>query len=91
MEKVNILMVDNRPGKLLSYEAILGRLDENLIKAHSGKAALEHLLKTDIAVVLLDVGMPDLDGFQVAEMMRQTLRSFRSHLRARPIGRDAII
>jgi signal transduction histidine kinase len=71
MDKVNILMVDDQPGKLLSYEAILCGLGENLIKATSGKAALEHLLRTEIAVVLLDVGMPDLDGFQVAEMMRQ--------------------
>ena len=66
MDKVNILMVDDQPGKLLAYEAILGGLGENLIKADSGRAALECLLKTDIAVVLLDVGMPELDGFEVA-------------------------
>src|SRR3954469_17572367 len=70
-EKVNILMVDDQPGKLLSYEAILGGLDENLIKAMSGREALEHLLKTDIAVVLMDVSMPEIDGFEVAEMIRQ--------------------
>jgi len=45
-EKVNILMVDDQPGKLLSYEAILGELGENLIKANSGREALDHLLKT---------------------------------------------
>ena len=50
-EKINILMVDDKPGKLLSYEAILNELGEKLIKAHSGRAALEHLLKTDVAVV----------------------------------------
>src|SRR5262249_19547206 len=70
-ERVNILMVDDQPGKLLSYEAILGDLGENLIKATSGKEALEHLLKTDVAVVLMDVSMPELDGFELAEMIRQ--------------------
>jgi signal transduction histidine kinase len=71
LEKVNILMVDDQPGKLLSYEAILSPLGEKLIKAHSGKEALEHLLKTDIAIVLLDVNMPELDGFELADMIRQ--------------------
>ena len=51
----NILMVDDQPAKLLSYEVILSELGENLIKAGSGREALEHLLKTDIAVVLMDV------------------------------------
>src|SRR5438105_2364240 len=70
-DKVNILMVDDQPAKLLSYEAILGELGENLIKASSGKEALEYLLKHDIAVVLMDVSMPELDGFELAEMIRQ--------------------
>src|ERR1700751_1656552 len=70
-EKVNILMVDDQPGKLLSYEVILGELGENLIKAQSGREALDHLLKTDIAVVLMDVSMPELDGFELADMIRQ--------------------
>src|ERR1700732_5562365 len=70
-EKVNILMVDDQPSKLLTYEAILSELGENLIKALSGKEALDHLLKTDIAVVLMDVSMPELDGFQLADMIRQ--------------------
>jgi signal transduction histidine kinase len=70
-ETVNILMVDDQPAKLLSYEAILGELGENLIKANSGREALEHLLKADIAVVLMDVSMPDLDGFQLAQMIRE--------------------
>ena len=65
-EKVNILMVDDQPAKLLSYEVMLGELDENLIKATSGKEALEILLKTDVAVVLMDVSMPELDGFELA-------------------------
>jgi signal transduction histidine kinase len=70
-EKVNILMVDDQPAKLLSYEAILGELGENLIKAGSGKEALEILLKKDIAVVLMDVSMPELDGFQLADMIQE--------------------
>ena len=70
-DKVNILMVDDQPGKLLSYEVILGELGENLIKANSGKEALEWLLKTDIAVVLMDVSMPELDGFELAALIRQ--------------------
>jgi PAS domain S-box-containing protein len=70
-DKVNILMVDDQPGKLLSYEAILGDLGENLIKARSGREGLEQLLKHDVAVVLLDVSMPEIDGFEMADMMRQ--------------------
>jgi len=77
-DKVNILMVDDQPGKLLSYEAILGELNENLIKAASGKEALEYLLKNDIAVVLMDVSMPELDGFELAEMIRQHPRFQRT-------------
>ena len=69
--KVNILMVDDQPAKLLTYETILGELNENLIKANSGKEALEHLLKSDIAVLLMDVSMPEMDGFELAEMIRQ--------------------
>src|ERR1700722_438056 len=77
-EKVNILMVDDQPGKLLSYEVILKELNENLIKAHSGREALDHLLKTDIAVVLMDVSMPELDGFELADMIRQHPRFQRT-------------
>ena len=70
-ETVNILMVDDQPGKLLSYEVILGDLGENLIKAHSAREALDLLLKNEIAVVLMDVSMPELDGFELADMIRQ--------------------
>ena len=77
-EKVNILMVDDQPAKLLSYEVMLGELRENLIKAKSAKEALEVLLKTDVAVVLMDVSMPELDGFQLAAMIRQHPRFQRT-------------
>ena len=70
-EAVNILMVDDQPGKLLTYEAILSELGENLIKATSAKDALERLLKIDVAVVLMDVSMPEIDGFELAEIIRQ--------------------
>jgi PAS domain S-box-containing protein len=70
-EKVNILMVDDQPGKLLSYEAILSELGENLLKATSAKEALEILLKHDVAVVLMDVSMPIMDGFELADLIRQ--------------------
>src|SRR6202163_1614809 len=70
-EEVNILMVDDQAGKLLTYEAILADLGENLIKATSAKEALEKLLKEDVAVVLMDVSMPEIDGFELADMIRQ--------------------
>ena len=70
-DKVNILLVDDQPAKLLSYEVILGELGENLVKVSSGLEALEYLLKNEIAVVLTDVCMPDLDGYQLAAMIRE--------------------
>jgi CheY-like chemotaxis protein len=70
-DKVNILMVDDQPAKLLSYEVILGELGENLVKASSGKQALELLLKNDFAVVLMDVSMPEIDGFEMADIIHQ--------------------
>jgi CheY-like chemotaxis protein len=70
-ERANILLVDDQPGKLLTYEAVLGPLDENLIRASSAKEALAVLLKTEVAVVLLDVCMPDMDGFDFAAMIRK--------------------
>jgi PAS domain S-box-containing protein len=71
VDKVNILLVDDQPAKLLSYEVILGQLGENLIKAASPHEALGILLKTDVAVVLIDVVMPQIDGFQLAAMIRE--------------------
>src|ERR1700751_5299877 len=70
-DRANILMVDDQPGKLLSYEAILSQLGENLIKARSAREALDQLLRHDIAVVLMDVSMPEIDGFELADMMHQ--------------------
>src|SRR5712672_1871514 len=77
-EKVNILMVDDQPSKLLTYEVMLAELGENLIKANSGREALEHLLKTDVAVVLMDVSMPEIDGFELAGLIRQHPRFQRT-------------
>src|SRR5207244_8970743 len=70
-EQVNMLLVDDQPGKLLGYEVILSELGENLIKAGSANEALEQLLRNDVAVVLVDVCMPDLDGFELAAMIRE--------------------
>ena len=69
-DPVNILLVDDQPSKLLTYEVILSGLGENLIKAGSAREALEYLLKNDIAIILIDVVMPDLDGFELAAMIR---------------------
>lgn len=68
--RVNVLLVDDQPGKLMSYEVMLAELGENLIKTSSAKEALEVLLKTDVAVILVDVCMPELDGFELARMIR---------------------
>src|SRR6202790_4880811 len=70
-EKVNVLLVDDQPDKLLAYEVILGELGENLVKTASAREALQFLLKNDVAVVLIDVCMPELDGFQLAAMIRE--------------------
>lgn len=70
-DKVNILLVDDEPGKLLSYEVMLSSLGENLIKAESGRQALEQILSNEIAVVLVDVVMPDMDGFELATLIHQ--------------------
>src|SRR6202451_3268278 len=70
-EKVNVLLVDDQPDKLLAYEVILGELGENLVKTSSAREALQFLLKNEVAVVLVDVCMPDLDGFQLAAMIRE--------------------
>src|SRR5690349_25127835 len=77
-EKVNILLVDDQPAKLMSYEVVLRELGENLIKADSAPEALQILLKNEIAVVLVDVCMPELDGFELAAMIRDHPRFQRT-------------
>ena len=66
----NVLVVDDQPGKLLSYRAILEGVPANLLMAGSGREALDLLLKTEVAVVLMDVCMPELDGFELASLVR---------------------
>jgi PAS domain S-box-containing protein len=70
-QQVDILLVDDQPAKLLAYEVILKELGENLVVATSGREALEYLLKNEVAVILVDVCMPELDGFELAAMIRE--------------------
>src|SRR5258705_5950714 len=70
-ERVNILLVDDQQAKLLSHEAILAEIGENLLKASSASQAFECLLKNEVALILIDVCMPDLDGFELAAMIRE--------------------
>jgi signal transduction histidine kinase len=78
MSELNVLLVDDQPAKLLTYEAMLGGIGANLIKAPTARDALNHLLRDDIAVVLMDVNMPELDGFELAAMIRQHPRCRRT-------------
>jgi two-component sensor histidine kinase len=70
-DKVGILVVDDHPGQLLSHEAILRELGERLVTARSGREALQRLMDEDFAVILLDVNMPDMDGFETASLIHQ--------------------
>ena len=70
-DPVNILLVDDQPAKLLSYEVILSELGEKLIRANSANEALQHLLRNEVAIVLIDVCMPDLNGFELATLIRE--------------------
>src|SRR6184192_2552395 len=69
-QKANILLVDDHDANLLALEAILDDLGQNLVRARSGEEALKHLLRDDFAVVLLDVRMQGLDGFETAKIIR---------------------
>lgn len=70
MIEQNVLLVDDEPANLVSLEAVLEEEGRNLIKSNSGHEALKILLREDISLVLLDVQMPEMDGFEVAELMR---------------------
>ena len=74
-EPVNILVVDDMPEKIMAIEATLGELGQNIVKAYSGREALRCLLKDDFAVILLDVNMPEMDGFETAALIRERKRS----------------
>jgi two-component system, sensor histidine kinase and response regulator len=75
VDKVNILLVDDQPANLIALEAMLEDLGQNLIRAESGREALKRLLSDDFAVILLDVKMPEMDGFETAALIRQRDRS----------------
>jgi len=72
---VKILLVDDNPANLLALESILADLGQELVKAHSGRQALRYLLNQDVAVILLDVNMPGMNGFETAELIRRRKRS----------------
>ena len=75
IEKVNILLVDDRRPNLFALESILKGLGQNLVEATSGAEALKYLLRNEVAVILLDVEMPDMDGFQTATLIRDREKS----------------
>jgi CheY-like chemotaxis protein len=77
-EKVNILLVDDQPARLLTYQSVLRDLDQNLVSARSGVEALEKLMRQEFAVVLLDVSMPDMDGFEAARLIHDHPRFERT-------------
>jgi signal transduction histidine kinase len=68
-DRVNILLVDDQPARLLTYQSVLSDLGQNLVLAHSGTEALDKLMRDEFAVVLLDVSMPEMDGFEAAELI----------------------
>jgi two-component system, sensor histidine kinase and response regulator len=74
-DRVNILLVDDQPANLVALEAMLQGLGQNLIKAESGREALKWLLTHEFAVILLDVKMPEMDGFETATLIRQRDKS----------------
>src|SRR5260370_37032239 len=73
--RVKILLVDDQPENLLSAEAVLESLGQEIVRANSGREALRHLLTDDFAVILLDVMMPEMDGFETAAPIRERERS----------------
>jgi CheY-like chemotaxis protein len=75
---VNILLVDDQPGRLLTYRAILEPLGERLVEASSGTDALQKLMEEEFALILLDVNMPGMDGFETASLIHQHPRFERT-------------
>ncbi|QHC25137.1 response regulator [Streptomyces sp. GS7] len=75
VQKAKILLVDDRPENLLALEAILSALDQTLVRASSGEEALKALLTDDFAVILLDVQMPGMDGFETAAHIKRRERT----------------
>ncbi len=73
--RAKILLVDDNPANLLALEAALDGLDQELVKASSGFEALRHLLEHDFAAIILDVKMPEIDGFETATLIRARKRS----------------
>src|SRR5437764_3242346 len=74
-DKASILIVDDRPEKVLALEAVLEDLGQNVVRAYSGREALRHVLMHEFAVILLDVNMPGRDGFETATLIRQRKNS----------------
>src|ERR1700724_4153371 len=77
-EKVNILLVDDQPARLLTYQSVLSELGQNLVCARSGVEALDKLMREEFAVVLLDVSMPEMDGFETAQLIHDHPRFERT-------------
>jgi PAS domain S-box-containing protein len=77
-QKVNVLLVDDHPANLLSLRALLDDLGQNLVEARSGEEALQQVQIADFAVILLDVLMPDISGFETAKLIRANARSLRT-------------
>src|ERR1700755_882063 len=77
-DKVNILLVDDQRAKLLSHAVVLEEIGESLLQATSAREAFELLLRNEIALILIDVCMPELDGFELASMIREHPRFQRT-------------
>src|SRR4051812_32214760 len=77
-EPASVLIVDDRPDKVLALEVVLEELGQRIVRAHSGREALRQVLHHEFAVILLDVNMPDMDGFETASMIRQRRSSLHT-------------
>src|SRR5215475_1499740 len=77
-DKVNILLVDDQPARLLTYQTVLADLGQNLVPVRSGAEALQKLMNDEFAVVLMDVSMPEMDGFEAAQLIHDHPRFERT-------------